>query len=274
MRYTAGDEHNPIQVCIAGAAGRMGAEVCRALSQAPHYRIMLAIDRERVGENLTAISGCEGATVEIEPKLGAALDRNPCHVLIDFTHPSAAADHALTAIKRQVAPVIGTSGLSSSDLSEIEAACKEHGTPAMVVPNFAVGAVLMMKFAQMAARWLPDAEIVEMHHEGKADAPSSTARRTAELIGSARAHEPLRRTRDLIKVEGVRGGTVQGVPIHSVRLKGLVAHQMILFGGQGETLTLRHDSMDRSSFMEGVKLCVREVWNSKGLVVGMDHLLV
>jgi 4-hydroxy-tetrahydrodipicolinate reductase len=151
--------------------------------------------------------------------------------------------------------------------------CRETGVPGMVVPNFAIGAVLMMRFAEIAAAWLPDCEIVEMHHDRKEDAPSGTAQMTAQRIGKARTEEPTRLPRAAIKVEGVRGGSVAAVPIHSVRLPGLVAHQIVMFGGPGETLTLRHDSMDRASFMSGVKLCVRKVRTLEGLAVGMDKLI-
>lgn len=262
-----------IRVCLVGAAGKMGQESARALAQATGIEVVAAVDRSHGGESLRSIAGPRAPDLVIEEKVGVALDTHEADVLVDFTQPGAAANHAESALKRKVAPVIGTSGLSAQDLRDIAQAAAEHETPAMVVPNFAIGAVLMMRFAQAAAKWLPDVEIVELHHDQKLDAPSGTATRTAELIAAARQAQP-KRSEEMIKVEGVRGGSVAGVPVHSVRLKGLVAHQMVMFGGQGETLTLRHDSLDRTSFMPGVVLAVREVWNRTGLTIGLDDLLV
>ncbi|HRI43880.1 MAG TPA: 4-hydroxy-tetrahydrodipicolinate reductase [Fimbriimonadaceae bacterium] len=262
-----------IRVCLVGAAGKMGQETARALGQATGIEVVSAVDRAHPGESLRAIAGPRAPDLVIQDKVGAALDADEANVLVDFTQPGAAANHAESALKRGVAPVIGTSGLSAQDLRDIAQVCAEFDTPAMVVPNFAIGGVLMMRFAQQAAKWLPDVEVVEMHHDQKVDAPSGTATRTAELIAGARQGQP-KRGEELIKAEGVRGGTIAGVPVHSVRLKGLVAHQMVMFGGLGETLTIRHDSLDRTSFMPGVILAVREVWSRTGLTIGLDELLV
>lgn len=262
-----------IRVCLVGAAGKMGQESARALGQATGIEVVAAVDRAHPGESLRAIAGPRVPDLVIQDRVGAALDAVEADVLVDFTQPGAAANHAESALKRRVAPVIGTSGLSAQDLRDISQAAAEFETPAMVVPNFAIGGVLMMRFAQQAAKWLPDVEIIEMHHDQKLDAPSGTATRTAELIAAARSGTPWR-SEEIIKVEGVRGGSVAGVPVHSVRLKGLVAHQMVMFGGLGETLTIRHDSLDRTSFMAGVILAVREVWNRTGLTIGLDELLV
>jgi len=169
--------------------------------------------------------------------------------------------------------VIGTTGLSESNLRELASASRETKTSGIYAPNFAIGAVLMMRFSQMAAKWLPNCEIIELHHDRKEDAPSGTALLTAQLIGDARTEPPSRKPRPIFKVEGVRGGVVEDTPIHSVRLPGYVAHQEVIFGGTGEVLTIRHDSMDRISFMEGVKLCLREVRGLDGFVIGMDKLL-
>lgn len=267
------DSHGPIKVCLSGAAGKMGVVMARALTHAEGIELVAAVDRESVDLPLDQVAGTRNSGLTIEDKLGAALDRTQPNVLLDFTHPGAAAAHAISALKRQIAPVVGTSGLSNTDLKEIRGSSGEFQTPAMVVPNFAVGAILMMKFAQTAARWLPDVEIIEMHHDSKIDAPSGTARRTAEMVGAIMPEKPSGSNREMVKVEGVRGGTVQDVRIHSVRLQGLVAHQQVLFGGPGEVLTICHDAMDRTCFIEGVKLALREVWNQKGLVVGLDHLI-
>jgi 4-hydroxy-tetrahydrodipicolinate reductase len=255
-----------IRVAVVGAAGRMGTECLRAIDKAPDLELVAAIDKP--GANLDGFAG-----IELEDKLGAALDRSQPQVLVDFTSASASPLHAESALKRRIAPIIGATGLDQQAVREIRRLTQEHGTPAMIVPNFAIGAVLMMRFAEIAARWLPDAEIIEMHHEKKEDAPSGTSIRTAELIGAARTGKPTHMPRPLLKVQEVRGGTLQDVHIHSIRLPGLVAHQQVIFGGEGETLTLRHDSTSRTSFMKGVALCIRKVHSLNGLTIGMEELL-
>ncbi len=262
-----------ISVAVVGAGGRMGQEVLRALTWAEDFDIAVAVDHSAAGKNIREFAGPKARDLEIQGKLGAALDATPCQVLIDFTNHSAAAQHALSALKRGIRPVLGTTGMSSNDLREIEADCKEKKLGAIYAPNFAIGAVLMMRFAEMAAQWLPDVEIIEMHHEQKLDAPSGTALLTAEMISEGRTRAPGFIPDATMKIEGARGGKYRDVPIHSVRLPGLVAHQMVMFGSAGETLTIRHDSLDRKSFMEGVKLCLREVLTVDGLVIGMDKVL-
>ncbi len=261
-----------MKVVVIGAAGRMGREVVKALATAPEFEIVAAVDREMVGSSLREISP-SAPDIAIEDKLGAVLDRTKPDATVDFTLATAAVAQALSALKRGVSPVIGTTGLSDGDLREIAAQSRESKTPGIYAPNFAVGAVLMMRFAQLAAKWMPNCEIIELHHDRKEDAPSGTALLTAQLIAEARIHPPTRKPRPIFKVEGVRGGVHLDTPIHSIRLPGLVAHQEVIFGNTGETLTLRHDSMDRVSFMEGVKLCLREVKSLDGFVVGMDKVL-
>lgn len=263
-----------VKVGIVGAVGRMGREVARSLHRAEGVEVVMAVDHNCAGESLAHATGVGAPEIIVRPHLGEALDQQEVNVIVDFTHPGCATAHALSALKRNIAPVIGTSGIGQDDLREIRQACADYDTPAMVVPNFAIGAVLMMKFAELAAKWMPDVEIIELHHDQKADAPSGTAKRTAELIAAARQHKPSKKPDALVTVEGALGATYHGVPMHSVRLKGLVAHQVVLFGGDGETLMIRHDSLDRASFARGVELCVKKVWSQSGLVVGMDRLLV
>lgn len=259
---------------VVGAAGRMGREVLKALTPAEGFQILLAVDREAVGRNARDLVGNGGPDVLLEGKLGAALDRTQVDALVDFSHHTAAASHASSAMKRGVAPVIGCTGLGESDLSDIRSLAQETGVAAMYIPNFAIGAVLMMHFSRIAARWMPDAEIIEMHHDRKDDAPSGTAMLTAEMIQSGRKRSVSWQGPGITKVEGVRGGRFCDVNIHSVRLPGLLAHQTVHFGGPGEVLTLRHDSLERSSFMEGVKLALRTVRSTKGLTIGLDSILL
>jgi 4-hydroxy-tetrahydrodipicolinate reductase len=262
-----------IRVAVTGVAGRMGQETARTISQTPGLELVLAIDRSNVGERLRDVAGPRAADLVIEDKLGAALTRVETDVLIDFTTLASSVNNAESALTRKVAPVIGATGLTAQEVRQLTALCRENETPGMYVPNFAVGAVLMMKFAEMAAAWLPDVEIIELHHERKKDAPSGTAMLTAERIAEARKTAPTTIATDLMKVEGARGGLYKNVPMHSVRLPGLLAHQEVMFGGKGEVLTIRHDSMDRASFMEGVKLCALKVWQLQGFVIGLDRLM-
>ncbi len=267
------DQEPRIRIALVGAAGRMGREVLKSLTPSSGFEIVCAVDRTCVGQNAQELAGPDAPDLVVEEKLGIALDRQPVDVLVDLSHHSAAAAHAMSSIKRGVSPVIGCTGLADTDMKEIRFQCEEAKVPGMYVPNFAIGAVLAMRFAKMAARWLPDAEIIEMHHDRKEDAPSGTALLTAEYINNGRTEEPTRKPRATIKVEGVRGGKVNEVHIHSIRLPGLLAHQEVLFGGPGEVLTIRHDSLDRSSFMQGVKLSARTVRTLSGFVVGLDKIL-
>ncbi|HRF58334.1 MAG TPA: 4-hydroxy-tetrahydrodipicolinate reductase [Fimbriimonadaceae bacterium] len=262
-----------IRVVVAGVAGRMGREVARTLGATEDLLLVAAVDRREVGRSVADLVGAPAAPVPIAGELATAIHATQAEVLVDFTQPEAARPNAIAALEAGCAVVIGTSGLGASELDEIEAVAVRQRTPALVVPNFAIGAVLMMKFAAEAARWMPWAEVIELHHDGKLDAPSGTATRTAQLIAEARSVAPEMPAGTVVKFEGARGASVSGVPVHSVRLRGLVAHQEVLFGGDGETLSIRHDSLDRRSFMEGVKLCVRGVRQLTGLTVGMDALM-
>jgi len=263
-----------MKVGVIGAYGRMGREVCKTVDAAPDMDLVMAVDREGVGTPVREFTSQHAPDIRIEDRLSETLDKlGEVDAVVDFTHPKVAAHHALVALKHKVSPIVGTSGLSVSDLSDIRALSEGQGVPAAYIPNFAIGAVLMMRFAKEAAKHLPECEIIEMHHEKKADAPSGTATRTAELIAGARLRRPDRPRTDMVRIEGVRGGAVGETPIHSVRLPGLLAHQMVIFGGEGEVLTLRHDSMDRSSFMSGVLVALRAIRGKEGLIVGLENLL-
>ncbi len=264
--------NSSIKVGLAGACGKIGVELSKSLGQCPDMDLVLAIDTGKSGHCLQEIAGPDAPPLKIEGDLNSAFKKQPVDVLVDFTHPDAAKKNALIALSHKVSPIIGTSGLTDLDQEEIRLAAMRHQTPAMIVPNFALGAVLMIKFAEIAAKWFPDAEIIEMHHDQKIDAPSGTAYHTAEKIAAARSQVPQKRE-ELLKIPGVRGGMVKSVPIHSVRLKGLMAHQRVIFGASGETMTLSHDSIDRTTYNEGVKLAIREVRKQNGLVVGLESLL-
>ncbi|MEO7981914.1 MAG: 4-hydroxy-tetrahydrodipicolinate reductase [Sporichthyaceae bacterium] len=244
-----------LRVAVLGAAGRMGAEACRAVEGAGDLELVA-----RVGSDDPVQS-----VVDAEP-----------HVAVDLTRPDAVMDNVRFCVEHGVHVVVGTSGFDDERLAAVRGWLDAApGVGVVVAPNFAVGAVLMMRFAAQAARFFESTEIVELHHPDKADAPSGTARRTAELVAQARAAAGLAAQPDATSsgLDGARGADVAGVPVHSVRARGLVAHQEVLFGTAGETLTIRHDSYDRASFMPGVLLAVRQVGSRPGLTVGLEPLL-
>lgn len=230
----------------------------------PAFEVVGLVNRE--AKDITEVN------VPIEIDLAACLTRTRPDVMLEFTTGKTAGQHALTAVKLGVPTVIGATGVPAAEIEELQAAANKE-TPCLLVPNFSIGAVLMMQFSAMAAKYLPDAEIIELHHEKKVDAPSGTAMRTAEMISAARTKATTPLPEQQLKSEGARGATVSNVTIHSVRLPGLLAHQEVHFGGVGELLTIRHDSMDRASFEMGIKLCCSQVGRLSGFVVGMEHLL-
>ncbi|MGV8082619.1 MAG: 4-hydroxy-tetrahydrodipicolinate reductase [Coriobacteriia bacterium] len=260
-----------IRVLVSGAAGKMGGEVVRAVSAAEGMQVVAAVDPNAAG-SFIATEG--GERLECSADLLEAIRSAKPDVVVDFTHPSVVERNVRIALSQGVDCVIGTTGLSEARLAELAAEAPE-GTCLFFAPNFAIGAVLMMQFAEKAARFLPHAEIIELHHDQKADAPSGTALRTARLMAAAREQAPSVPGRETEGpgMEGARGAIVEGVHVHSVRLPGLVAHQEVLFGGQGQTLSIRHDSIDRTSFMPGVVLAVRKVGSLSGLVIGLDKLM-
>jgi 4-hydroxy-tetrahydrodipicolinate reductase len=240
-----------VRVGVLGATGRMGRATCQAVREAADLELVAAVARATgVGELL-------GAGAE---------------VVVDFSRPEATAAAGRALLAEGVHLVSGTTGLADEVMDELAnlAGKADHGN-LVWAPNFALGAVLAMHFAAVAGRFYPAAEVIELHHQGKADAPSGTALRTARAIAAARDRSDAPAGSE--SVAGVRGGEVDGVRVHSVRLPGLVAHQEVIFGGQGEVLTLRHDSLDRSSFMPGVLLAVRAVADRPGVTVGLEPLL-
>jgi len=256
-----------IRVLVSGAAGRMGREVVRAVLAEEDLLLVAAVDPAHAGEPLG-----EGSDLVLAPDLAEAIAASAPQVMVDFTHPSAVEANIRVALAHGVHCVIGTTGLPAGSLETL-AAGAPAGVCLFVAPNFAIGAVLMMRFAAEAAKFMPHVEIIELHHDRKADAPSGTALRTASLIAEARTEVPAAPGRETEVAPGARGALVEDVTIHSVRLPGLVAHQEVLFGGQGQTLSIRHDSIDRTSFMPGVVLAVREVIGRSGLIVGLEKLM-
>ncbi|MBC7372623.1 MAG: 4-hydroxy-tetrahydrodipicolinate reductase [Frankiales bacterium] len=238
-----------MRVAVLGARGRVGSEVVRGVEAAADLSLTGAYD------------------------VGDARDLAGTDVVVDFTHPDVVMANLRECVAAGVHAVVGTTGIDEQRLAEVRAMVDGTGVGVLIAPNFGIAAVLMMRFAAEAARFFDAVEIVELHHPGKADAPSGTARRTAELVAEARRGMAPMPDATSTSLEGARGADVHGIRVHAVRLAGLVAHQEVLLGGEGETLTLRHDSYDRRSFVPGVLLGVRGIADRPGLTVGLDALL-
>ena len=260
-----------IRVGVFGAAGRMGQMVCRAVADDPDLALVAAIDVAGDGQPIGRVIGHPEIDVNVSDEMQTLLQAET-EVAVDFTSPDAVMDNIRWAIDHAMNMVVGTTGLQPADLEEINERLENEGSESNVIiaPNFAIGAVLMQRFAQEAAKHFPAVEIIELHHDGKVDAPSGTALDTAMRV--ARERETYKGP-DSESLPGARAGDIEGIRIHSVRLPGLVAHQEVLFGGPGQTLTIRHDSLDRSSFMPGVLLAVKEIHDWPGLTVGLEPLL-
>jgi 4-hydroxy-tetrahydrodipicolinate reductase len=263
-----------VRVGVLGATGRMGQATCRAVLQAPDLELAAVVAR------VTGVGRPLGDLVPEAPEgmvVGESLSdllAAEAEVVVDFSRPEATAAAVDGLLAEGVHLVSGTTGLPAGVMDDLATlAGKADNGNAVWAPNFALGAVLAMHFAAVAGRFYPAAEVIELHHQGKADAPSGTALRTAKAIAAARGQPGGQPAGAGESVVGVRGGEVDGVRVHSVRLPGLVAHQEVIFGGQGEVLTLRHDSLDRTSFMPGVLLAVRAVATRTGLTVGLEPLL-
>ncbi len=241
-----------MKVAVFGARGRMGSEVVRAVEAADGLELVAAVD---AGDDRTGVEAAE--------------------VVVDFTHPDAVMDNIAWCAERGIHVVVGTTGFTAERLDQARELAEQGGTGVLVASNFSIGAVLMMHFSAQAARFFESVEVIELHHPNKADAPSGTSATTAGKIAAARAEAGLGPVPDATaqSLPGARGAEVDGVRVHSVRLRGLIAHQEVLFGGEGETLTIRHDSLDRVSFMPGVIAAVRAVPGLPGLTVGIESIL-
>jgi 4-hydroxy-tetrahydrodipicolinate reductase len=242
-----------VKVGVLGARGRVGSEVCRGVEAAADLELAAAVD---AGDSLDALTAAE--------------------VVVDFTHPDVVMDNLRWCVGQGLHCVVGTTGFDEGRLDALRTTLADApGVGVLVAPNFSIGAVLMMRFAAAAAPFYESTEIIELHHPDKADAPSGTSRRTAELVAAARRDAGAGPMPDATStsLDGARGADVDGVHVHAVRARGLVAHQEVILGGPGETLTIRHDSMDRTSFVPGVLTAVRAISDRPGLTVGLEHLL-
>jgi 4-hydroxy-tetrahydrodipicolinate reductase len=264
---------NKIKIIIAGPRGRMGREAVQLVTKTDHFELQAVIDHKYDGMKLSDIEGFSQINVPIFTDLEKCLQDVEADVLIDLTTPEVGMYHAKTALEYNVRPVVGTTGFTTDDLAVLQDVCQEKELGCIIAPNFAIGAVLMMKFSQMAAKYFEDIEIIEMHHDQKLDAPSGTAVKTAEMISSVRNGKKQGHPQEKETLTGARGADFEGMRIHSVRLPGLVAHQQVLFGADGQTLTIRHDSYHRGSFMSGVKVAVETVMKINTFVYGLENIL-
>ena len=243
-----------IKVGVLGARGRMGSEVVKAVNEASDLELVAALD---LGDSLDALVS------------------NGAQVVVDFTTPDSVMANLEFIISKNINAVIGTTGFDDARITKIKSLLASSKSGVLIAPNFAIGAVLMMEFATKAAKYFESAEIIELHHPNKVDAPSGTAARTADLMSKARKEAGLAPMPDATtsSLDGARGATVGDIPVHSVRVRGLVAHQEVLLGGIGETLSIRHDSIDRVGFMPGVLLGVRQVITHPGLTFGLENFM-
>ena len=260
----------PIRVVVHGASGKVGREVVNALCREPEIQIVGAVGRKPTADYLPLPDG--SGTVPFSASLSDILNKCPADVLVDFTIAQATMPAARLAAKQGVNLVIGTTGLSANQVSEIEQLAVAHHIGAVVAPNFALGAVLMIHLAKIAAKYLDYAEIIELHHHLKADAPSGTALSTARAMAQARG-KPFQCPPEAGQASKSRGESIDGVAIHSVRLPGLMAHQEVILGAAGQTLSIRHDTISRECYMPGVILAIKEVVKRQGLTYGLDTLL-
>lgn len=260
----------PVKVVVHGALGRMGQEVINALYYEPETEVIGAVDLNVTRDYLSLPDG--SSSVPLSSDLDQILSDQQPDVLVDFTIAKATMPAVRIATKRKVHLVIGTTGLTDTDVDEIDRLAMDNEVGAVIAPNFALGAVLLMHLAKIAAKYLDYAEIIELHHDKKVDAPSGTALTTAREMAEARG-KPFSRTPDREKMMKSRGDEVQSIPIHAVRLPGLLAHQEVILGAPGQTLHIRHDMISREGFIPGVIVAVKEVVKRKGLVRGLDALL-
>ncbi|GAB6137595.1 4-hydroxy-tetrahydrodipicolinate reductase [Halanaerobaculum tunisiense] len=259
------------KVLVSGANGKMGQAVVEMVAEVEDFKLVGAVDVSQVGQDINQLLGLEEEPVKIREDLEATLKEVNPDVVVDFTTPQIVMEQIKTTLEQGVDIVVGTTGITEVDLAQIED-LNQGANTVVIAPNFAIGAVLMMNFAQQAAKFMDDVEIIELHHNNKLDAPSGTALKTAELI-----NENLDSTEQAIEeieeLTGARGGQQDGINIHSVRLPGLVAHQEVIFGGEGQTFKLQHDSINRKSFMPGVELAIRRCSTVEGVVYGLENLL-
>ena len=270
----------PIPVVVNGAAGKMGREVVKAVAQAPDLTLIGAVDRnpKYIGQDVGEVAGCGPLEVpilnEFEPVLAMAGQEKQLGVMVDFTHPDGVYDNIRGAIAYGIRPVVGTTGLSPEQIQELAKFADKASTGCLIIPNFSIGMVLLQQAAIQASQYFDHVEIIELHHNQKADAPSGTALQTAQMLAELGKTFNPSTVEETEKIPGAKGALAdEGIRIHSVRLPGLIAHQEVIFGAAGQIYTLRHDTSDRACYMPGVLLSIRKVIQLKSLVYGLEKIL-
>ncbi len=261
---------DPIRVIVAGAGGRLGREVVGGVTgAAPEMALVGAVDPAYAGQTVSAALGVDSA-VTITSDLAETLSRTAADAVVVVTVPAAGMESIRASMKAGAVPIVGTTGITREDIEQIKQMAAERGVGAIIAPNFSIGAVLMMKMATEAVKYFPNVEIIELHHDKKLDAPSGTAILTARLLAEAREEEPAQAPSASAPS---RGGDFDGIRVHSVRLPGFEAHQEVLFGGPGQTLTIRHDAFNRKSYVPGVLLAIRKSVGLKQVIWGLENLI-
>lgn len=263
-----------IRVAIGGPRGKMGQEAVHTVMKNENMELVAVLDHREIGELLSESPEFPASyEVPVFLDLESLLTTIKPDVFVDLTTPHQVFEHTTKCLEYGVRPVIGTTGFTDEQLQQCTSLAKEKELGCIIAPNFAIGAVLMMKFASLAAAYFPDVEIIEMHHDQKLDAPSGTAYKTAQMISEVRPAHKQGHEEEKEILAGARGASFDGIPIHSVRLPGLIAHQQVLFGGEGQLFTLRHDSYNRQSFMSGVSFSINQVMDLKELIYGLENIL-
>ncbi|MGM0470666.1 MAG: 4-hydroxy-tetrahydrodipicolinate reductase [Bacillota bacterium] len=260
------------RVLVNGARGKMGEEVVKLVGRTEEFELAAVVDKSDIGADINNLLSSQLPSLEIQEDLQQAINDQQPDVIVDFTTPQVVMENIETGLSSGIDMVIGTTGITETDIDQIEEWSSKYDADIIIAPNFAIGAILMMEFSKIAAKYFDQAEIVELHHDQKIDAPSGTAIKTAEIINQVQEFSPSD-IDEIEKLPGARGGEQDGINIHSVRLPGLVAHQEVLFGGIGQTLKIRHDSINRRSFMPGVKLAINKLDEVEGVVYGLDNLM-
>ncbi len=262
-----------IKVIMNGALGKMGRSVSAGLVQFENIEIVAAVDHKTMDTDFGFIIGCENLGFGVGNDLAGAIKATGADVVVDFTNPAVVMKNVEIATALKTPIVVGTTGFTPADIEQVEAWCAEFDTSVFIASNFALGAVLMMKFAQEAAKYMPNIEVIERHHDQKLDAPSGTAVTTLEMIGEVRKPMTQGNPEEFERLAGSRGGEMDGMRVHSVRLPGYVATQEVIFGEIGQILTIRHDALSRDAYVPGVKLAVEKILAQKGLVQGLENIL-
>jgi 4-hydroxy-tetrahydrodipicolinate reductase len=274
------EQQSPIPVVVNGAAGKMGREVIKAVANAPDMMLVGAVDRNPnyLGQDVGEVVGCGALEVPIVDDLQSILvlatQEKVQGVMVDFTHPDGVYENVRSAIAYGVRPVVGTTGLSPKQIDDLTEFADKASTGCLIIPNFSIGMVLLQQAALTASQYFDHVEIIELHHNQKADAPSGTAIKTAEMLANLGKTYNSAQVKETETIPGARGGlAADNIRIHSIRLPGLIAHQEVIFGSPGEIYTLRHDTSDRACYMPGVLLCIRKVTGLQSLVYGLEKLL-